>query len=77
MAIEEREFNRLNDVIKQQQKLISSIATKLEQLESIGGGSASIEDYQSNKKYKRNVCKGKICKIDGKQYQKNTQRRYS
>ena len=55
MTSEGREFDRLIKVIAQQQKLISSIATKLEQLESIGGGSASIEDYQSNKKYKRNV----------------------
>lgn len=57
MASEGREFDRLIKVIAQQQKLINSITSKLEKIESIGGGggSASIEDYQSNKTYKRNV----------------------
>lgn len=60
MASEGKEFERLNAVIKEQQKLIKLIADKLEQIESIGGGgggggSASIEDYQSNMNYKRNV----------------------
>lgn len=56
MASEGQAFDRLVEVIRKQQQLINSIANKLEQLESIGGGgSASIEDYVSGTKYKRNV----------------------
>ena len=56
MASEGREFDRLLTVIQRQQQLINSIATKLEKLESIGGGgSASIEDYKEGTTYKRNV----------------------
>lgn len=50
-------FIKLNNVIKQQQQQIKSLADKVEKLEGIGGGggSASIEDYQTGKLYKRNV----------------------
>ena len=48
-------FQRLLNVIKEQQAIIESITTKIQQLESIGGGSASIEDYVSGKTYKRNT----------------------
>ena len=51
-------FVRLNETIKTQQQIINSIANKIEQIESIGGGgggSASIEDYESNKLYTRNI----------------------
>jgi hypothetical protein len=50
-------FQRLNAVILAQQQLINSIADKVEKIESIGGGggTASIEDYVSDKDYKRNV----------------------
>ena len=45
-------FQRLLNVIKEQQAIIESITTKIQQLESIGGGgSASIEDYVSGKTY--------------------------
>jgi len=56
MADMEEVFVKLNTIIKEQQAVIHSIAEKLERLESIGGGgTASIEDYMSGKKYKRNV----------------------
>lgn len=44
-------------IIHQQQELITSMADKIEQIQHIGGGggSASIEDYVSNKQYKRNI----------------------
>lgn len=49
-------FVRLNNVIREQQELIKSMADKIEQLTSIGGGgSASIEDYKANQEYDRNV----------------------
>lgn len=49
-------FVRLNNVIREQQELIKSMAGKIEQLTSIGGGgSASIEDYKANQEYERNV----------------------
>ena len=50
-------FQRLLNVIKEQQAVIESITTKIQQLESIGGGggSASIEDYVSGKAYERNT----------------------
>lgn len=50
-------FIKFNNVIKQQQQQIKSLADKIEKLEGIGGGggSASIEDYQTGKLYKRNV----------------------
>lgn len=47
---------KLANIVVAQQQVINSIATKLEQIESIGGGgSASIEDYTPNKRYKRNT----------------------
>lgn len=49
-------MNALVTVIHNQQLLINSIANKLDQLTpGGGGGSASIEDYESNKNYKRNM----------------------
>lgn len=51
-------LDRLCSIIQSQQELITSIANKLELIESIGGGgggSASIEDYVSGSKYKRNM----------------------
>ena len=48
-------FQRLLNVIKEQQAIIESITTKIQQLESIGGRSESIEDYVSGKTYKRNT----------------------
>lgn len=48
-------LTNLTNIIIQQQATINSIASHLEQLESIGGGSASINDYEVNKKYKRNT----------------------
>ena len=51
-------IDRLCSIIQSQQELITSIAHKLELIESIGGGgggSASIEDYVSGSKYKRNM----------------------
>ena len=55
--ISEQMFQNLVNVIAEQQQKIASIATHLSQIESIGGGggSASIEDYESGKHYKRNV----------------------
>ena len=49
-------FQQFVDIIQLQQQKIDTIAQKLQQIESIGGGgSASIEDYQSGKMYKRNT----------------------
>lgn len=48
-------FDQLIGIIQQQQALINDIATKIEQIESIGGGSASINDYESGIVYKRNT----------------------
>lgn len=49
-------FEGLINVIKEQQNLIQSIAEKVEKLDGLGGGgSASIEDYASGKKYTRNM----------------------
>lgn len=58
MASEQTIFARLESVIKDQEKLIKSLTEKLEQLEvgiGGGGGSASIEDFTTNTRYKRNV----------------------
>lgn len=57
MAEMEDIFVRLNNIIQEQQQIIKSIADNLEQIKSIGGGggSASIEDYESNKLYTRNI----------------------
>lgn len=54
---QEKIFQDLMNVIREQDRLLSSIAEKLQQIESIGGGggSASIEDYQSGQVYKRNT----------------------
>ena len=51
-------FERLIQIIADQEKTIKSIADKLEQIESIGGGgsgNASIADYESGVKYTRNT----------------------
>ena len=49
-------FTQLMNVINQQQQLITSIAAKIQQIESIGGGgSASINDFVSGVVYKRNT----------------------
>ena len=49
-------FEGLINVIKEQQNLIQSIAENVEKLDGLGGGgSASIEDYVSGKKYTRNM----------------------
>lgn len=48
-------FTRLINVITTQQATIDRIAQKLQLIETIGGGSASIEDYESGKHYKRNA----------------------
>lgn len=50
-------FERLIQIIADQEKTIKSIADKLEQIESIGSGSgnASIADYESGVKYTRNT----------------------
>lgn len=49
-------FVKLNNVIKQHQQQIKSLADKVEKLTGIGGGgSATIEDYQIGKTYKRNT----------------------
>jgi len=50
-------FEKLIRVIASQAVLLRAIAEKLEQLEIGGGGSgnASIADYESGKKYKRNT----------------------
>lgn len=58
MAIEQGDtiFETLLDVIQRQQELIASIADKIQRIDSIGGGgTATIEDYESNKVYKRNT----------------------
>lgn len=53
----EQSFQELFEVIVAQQQLIAQIASNLSKIESIGGGggTASIEDYQSGKLYKRNM----------------------
>ena len=51
-------FDGLLEVIQQQKIMLQKIAEDLEAIESIGGGgggTASIEDYESGKNYKRNV----------------------
>lgn len=50
-------FEALVNALKTQQQTIKRISEKLELIESIGGGggSASIEDYEPGKIYKRNV----------------------
>ncbi len=49
-------FDKLINVIQNQQTIIESISQKLKKIESIGGGgSASIEDYATGKKYARNT----------------------
>lgn len=51
-------FERLIQIITDQEKTIKSIADKLEQIESIGSGgsgNASIADYESGVKYTRNT----------------------
>jgi hypothetical protein len=49
-------FQNLLNTIQAQQALIAQIANHLDQITSIGGGgSASIEDYESGKLYKRNM----------------------
>lgn len=49
-------FQDLVNVIASQQALIQQIANKLELIEpGGGGGTASIEDYESGKQYKRNM----------------------
>ena len=51
-------FQDLYEVIEQHQLLLASIAAKLNAIENLGGGgggSASIEDYESNQDYKRNM----------------------
>lgn len=50
-------FEQLEAIIKTQSELIKSISEKLQQLESIGGGSGNtvITDYESDKNYVRNT----------------------
>lgn len=50
-------FQDLVDIIQDNVVKMKLLADRIEQLESIGGGggSASIEDYESGKEYKRNV----------------------
>lgn len=48
-------FQRLNSLMAVNEALLNSIATKLQQIESVGGGSASIEDYAVDKNYVRNA----------------------
>jgi hypothetical protein len=59
MAVENGDtiFQTLLETITRQQELITSIATKLQKLESIGGGggTATIADYTSHTSYKRNT----------------------
>lgn len=61
MAVESGDtiFQTLLDTVTRQQELIASIANKLQQIESIGGGSgtgnASIADYASGQNYERNT----------------------
>lgn len=54
---QEQIFTALINVIQEHERLLASIADKLSRIESIGGGggSASIEDYESGKVYKRNT----------------------
>lgn len=52
----ERIFLLLNQGMSRLANIVKILANDIEQLESIGGGgSASIEDYESNKTYKRNT----------------------
>lgn len=52
----ERIFLLLNQGMSRLANIVKILADDIEQLESIGGGgSASIEDYESNKTYKRNT----------------------
>jgi hypothetical protein len=53
----EQTFEELLDVINRQQQLIQMIAENLPKIQigGGGGGTASIEDYQSGKLYKRNM----------------------
>lgn len=62
MAVESGDtiFQTLLDTVTRQQELIASIANKLQQIESIGGGgggtgNASIADYESGQNYERNT----------------------
>lgn len=53
-------FEKLFIAIRAQHQLLKNIADKLEQLEvggggGGGGGNATISDYESNKRYKRNT----------------------
>jgi hypothetical protein len=50
-------FERLASAIETQQQIIKRLADKIDLIESIGGGggSASIEDYESGKDYTRNM----------------------
>lgn len=53
-------FKLMRDAIKAQQEIIESISKKIDALETIGGGSsgggtASIEDYESGRDYDRNT----------------------
>lgn len=50
-------FQDLVDIIQDNAVKMKLLADRIKQLESIGGGggSASIEDYESGKEYKRNV----------------------
>lgn len=56
VTFDDQIFQTLFQTISQQRELIEALATKLEQLEIGGGGTgnAFIEDYESNKSYKRN-----------------------
>lgn len=58
MAIQDTLFQTLFEKLEENQRLITSIAEKLQLVDisggGEGGGNASIEDYQSGKKYKRN-----------------------
>lgn len=52
----ERIFLLLNQGMSRLANIVKTLADDIVQLESIGGGgSASIEDYESNKTYKRNT----------------------
>lgn len=56
--IQDQLFQDLYDAISKQQLLLASIADRLNRIESLGGGgngTASIEDYQSNQYYTRNM----------------------
>lgn len=50
----EKIFSNLINAIKRQTELIQSIAKKVNKLE-MGGGSASIEDFEAGKTYERNT----------------------